>query len=207
MNTTKTMPPLATLLGCIALAMLPALVAAQPAPEGPGVPPPARSGLADHELEPAYWACDHAATVSMLDAPSAMYCGQVTEDLLQRRFGGDFDAMLAWWRENKSAQHAALEARRAAAAAQAAQSPPRGPSATRRPAPPVEARAASPLQDATPEELKAAYLYCDRLATTERFDSDAAASCSIVYEALKARVFGGSTERLIAWWRQQTGQR
>jgi hypothetical protein len=61
---------------------------------------------------------------------------------------------------------------------------------------------AGPLDGATPAQLKAAYLHCDRLASTERFDAAAAHACSIVYEALKARVFGGSTDRFIAWMKQ-----
>lgn len=70
----------------------------------------------------------------------------------------------------------------------------------------AHAQAAAPavaLGGASHEELKAAFLHCDRLATTEYFDGNAAASCSIVYEALKARVFGGDFERLMAWWRTQ----
>jgi hypothetical protein len=55
----------------------------------------------------------------------------------------------------------------------------------------------------SPEDLKAAYLYCDRLATTELFDSSAAASSSMAYEALKARAFGGDFQRLLAWWKTQ----
>lgn len=59
------------------------------------------------------------------------------------------------------------------------------------------------FSSASHEELKAAYLYCDRLATTELFDGGAAAACSMVYEALKARVFGGDYQRLLAWQKTQ----
>lgn len=60
-----------------------------------------------------------------------------------------------------------------------------------------------PLGGATAEELKAAYRHCDGLAQTEDFDDAAAAACSVVYEELKARVFRGDTERVIAWMQQQ----
>jgi hypothetical protein len=59
-------------------------------------------------LEKAFWACDHAATVGPIDTDSAIACGSVTETLKQRRFDGDFGAMLAWWRQHKEAEHLAL---------------------------------------------------------------------------------------------------
>jgi hypothetical protein len=190
------------------------------------------------ELERAFWVCDHAATQVMLDFEPALRCSHVTEDLRRLRFGGDFAAMLAWWREHKAARHAALQAADAARAAQGAAAagepmpaaaagaaralrmlprqsavasqPAATPTARRAPAAPAasspqaEARGPAPLHDATPEQLKAAYLHCDRLASTERFDGSAAAACSMVYEALKARVFGGDFERLLAWSRRQS---
>ena len=33
----------------------------------------------------------------------------VTENLKATKFKGDFDAMLAWWRQHKVAEHQALE--------------------------------------------------------------------------------------------------
>lgn len=170
------------------------------------------------ELERQFWLCDHAATRTMFDFASAARCSAATEELRKLRFGGDFQAMLAWWRERKAAEHAALDAAPASdgtapaapvqgAAAPRKAAPARGAEPTRGPAPtrgaapaPVPPR---PLDSATPEQLKAAYLHCDRLATTEHFDRSTVVVCSIVYETLKARVFGGSTERLIAWRQQQ----
>lgn len=71
-----------------------------------GVAPASR--LAD--LEKAFWACDHAATVQgVIDARSAVACGAVTEGLRVRGFNGDFAAMLSWWKRNKPAQHRALD--------------------------------------------------------------------------------------------------
>jgi hypothetical protein len=62
------------------------------------------------DLERAFWACDHAATVSgVVDFPTAIACGGATEGLRLRRFNGDFNAMLSWWQQNKSAEHEALD--------------------------------------------------------------------------------------------------
>jgi hypothetical protein len=62
------------------------------------------------DLERAYWTCDHAATTTALDIGSASLCSTVSEALLKTRFHGNFEAMLSWWRENKTAQHLALDA-------------------------------------------------------------------------------------------------
>jgi hypothetical protein len=59
-------------------------------------------------LERAFWHCDHAATTGALHGSEAMACSVATEVFKARRFGGDFAALLAWWRANKDAQHLAL---------------------------------------------------------------------------------------------------
>jgi len=61
------------------------------------------------ELERAFWACDHAATVGLIDSGTAITCASLTDTLKVRKFNGDFNAMLAWWREHKQAEHLALE--------------------------------------------------------------------------------------------------
>jgi len=61
------------------------------------------------ELERAFWACDHAATIGPIDSGIAITCGALTETFKQRRFGGDFNAMLTWWRQNKEAEYLALD--------------------------------------------------------------------------------------------------
>jgi hypothetical protein len=151
--------------------------------------PPATTGRTD-ELQRQFWRCDHATTRRVLDFHTAAQCSLAYEELLRLRFGGDSGALLAWWRAHKAAEHAALE-RGMADAARA------------RAAPEPVALAAGPLDHATPEQLKAAYLHCDAIASTELFHADAAHACSIVFEALKARVFGGSTDRFIAWLQHQ----
>jgi hypothetical protein len=55
----------------------------------------------------------------------------------------------------------------------------------------------------TTDKLKSAYLDCESRATTEFLDAGDAANCSVVYEELKQRVFGGDLDRLLAWWRSQ----
>ena len=60
------------------------------------------------ELEKAFWVCDHAATNGRIDSGTAITCGSLTEALKQRKFDGDFKAMLAWWRQHKEAEHLAL---------------------------------------------------------------------------------------------------
>jgi hypothetical protein len=61
-------------------------------------------------LERAFWRCDHAATQGALDSATAVDCSIATEALKARRFGGDFSAMLAWWRERKDDEHRLLTA-------------------------------------------------------------------------------------------------
>lgn len=67
----------------------------------------AQATLAD--LEKAYWFCDYASTVTRLDMGTAMSCSVVNETLKRRKFGGNFEAMLVWWQDNKAAQHRAFE--------------------------------------------------------------------------------------------------
>lgn len=60
------------------------------------------------ELEKAFWVCDYAATIGHLDNGTAITCSNVTEALKQRKFDGDFNAMLAWWQQHKEAEHLTL---------------------------------------------------------------------------------------------------
>jgi hypothetical protein len=59
-------------------------------------------------LERAFWACDRAATAYGLAGSDGMACSTATELFQQRRFNGDFAALLAWWHEHKAAAHQAL---------------------------------------------------------------------------------------------------
>lgn len=53
-------------------------------------------------------------------------------------------------------------------------------------------------------ELKRAYLACSDTAVDGRMSSGSIMQCSMVYEALKRRAFGGDFEKLLAWSRDQS---
>ena len=55
------------------------------------------------DLENAFWVCDYLATTRGGGDVSA--CTTVYEALKERKFAGDFDRLVAWWRQNKVAQH------------------------------------------------------------------------------------------------------
>jgi hypothetical protein len=63
----------------------------------------------------------------------------------------------------------------------------------------VEARLAAQLEQASPEQLKANYADCSNEAERRLLGSGEAAVCSIIYETLKRRVFGGDFAALLAW--------
>ena len=68
-------------------------------------PPVALTGA---ELEQAFWICDYVATTRGMDATPIDTCVAVTDQLKMQRFGGNFDGMLAWWRQNRLAEHGKL---------------------------------------------------------------------------------------------------
>lgn len=57
------------------------------------------------------------------------------------------------------------------------------------------------MQQAPVEELKVLYQNCNREALAGRLDGGTIMACSMVYEALKQRAFGGDFARLLAWSR------
>lgn len=59
-------------------------------------------------LEKSFWVCDYAATTGGIDSGTAIACGSLTEALKQRKFAGDFAAMLAWWQQHKEAEYRVL---------------------------------------------------------------------------------------------------
>jgi hypothetical protein len=61
----------------------------------------------------------------------------------------------------------------------------------------------SRLEASSVEQLKRAYLECDRHATSRLLAMGDAAQCSTIHELLKARVFGGDFERMLAWWKAE----
>jgi hypothetical protein len=60
------------------------------------------------EIEKAFWVCDYAASIRLVDMGSAITCSRLTEALKQRKFDGDFHAMLTWWQQHREAEHQAL---------------------------------------------------------------------------------------------------
>ena len=65
----------------------------------------------------------------------------------------------------------------------------------------------APLQSATIDDLKQAYLACDAQAASGRLSTSAIMGCSVVYEELKARAFGGDFEKFLVWSRTRSSER
>jgi hypothetical protein len=60
------------------------------------------------DVERLFWSCDYVATTRGVDSAPVDVCSAATEELKNIRFGGDFMALLEWWRGNKPAEHARL---------------------------------------------------------------------------------------------------
>ena len=54
--------------------------------------------IAEHDLKALYLRCDRASRQRQMDFDEAHHCVLAGEVLKQRSFGGDFNALLAWWR-------------------------------------------------------------------------------------------------------------
>lgn len=61
------------------------------------------------DLERAFWACDYVATTKGVSATPIAACKLATETLKKQKFGGDFEAFLSWWRENKPSEHLKMD--------------------------------------------------------------------------------------------------
>lgn len=55
------------------------------------------------ELKASYLECDQLASTSLLGFGAAVECSMLSEELLERGFGGSFQQMLKWWRSAKNA--------------------------------------------------------------------------------------------------------
>ena len=53
------------------------------------------------QLELVYLRCSREAETRLMGMDEAALCSIASEALLKRRFDGDFEAMLAWWRTNR----------------------------------------------------------------------------------------------------------
>lgn len=69
-----------------------------------------RTAPPDDDLEQTFWTCDQISTRQFLSSSEAAICSTAFERLKQRRFNGSFDALLEWWRQNKEAARAKLNA-------------------------------------------------------------------------------------------------
>jgi hypothetical protein len=59
------------------------------------------------------------------------------------------------------------------------------------------------LKDLSIDELKRVYLGCDSAAIGGQLSKSEIMLCSVVYEELKQRAFGGDFDKLLAWSRAQ----
>jgi hypothetical protein len=57
------------------------------------------------EVERLFWLCDYVATTRGVDSAPVDVCSAATESLKNAKFGGDFLALLTWWRSNKPEAH------------------------------------------------------------------------------------------------------
>lgn len=62
--------------------------------------------LTEPELKVVYLRCDEAAQQGLLAFEEAARCSLAQEVLKQRVFGGDFQALLNWWRSHRSGSSA-----------------------------------------------------------------------------------------------------
>ena len=95
-------------LAAAAIAAAPGLAAATPQ-SVPARPTAAhveeRSG---EQLERAFWVCDYVASTHGMQFVSMDLCAAVTDLIKMEKFGGDYDEMVRWWREQKPAEHLRL---------------------------------------------------------------------------------------------------
>lgn len=75
-------------------------------------PTPAPAPANHAQLEAIFWACDYVATTRGVDATPIRECAAATRELRRVKFAGSFQAMLAWWQQNKTAEHRRLQRER-----------------------------------------------------------------------------------------------
>ena len=61
------------------------------------------------DIEKAFWICDYVASTRGMQFVSLDLCAAITDLIKTEKFGGDYDEMIEWWREQKPEQHRKLE--------------------------------------------------------------------------------------------------
>lgn len=61
------------------------------------------------ELKAIYLECDQAASTMVLDFGTAIDCSMVSEELLERGFGGSFERMLEWWHSVRNSRKECMQ--------------------------------------------------------------------------------------------------
>ena len=113
----KLNPALVAALLAASIAVATASLHAASASEAQGVsivPASRYATVSVTDLEKAFWVCDYLATTEGIGDP--LTCSAVSEALKERRFAGDLDSLLSWWRQNKVVQHRKVAEGRAARA-------------------------------------------------------------------------------------------
>ena len=64
------------------------------------------SRVDDARLEDLFWTCDARSTQEWLPVDEGALCAMAHDEFKRRRFDGDLDALLAWWRAHKAEEHA-----------------------------------------------------------------------------------------------------
>jgi hypothetical protein len=85
-----------TLSASVLILSIAAIAATTPLPERSDI-----RSLSVAELKAIYLECERLASNAVLDLTSAAYCSMVSEELLERSFGGNFEQMLNWWRSTR----------------------------------------------------------------------------------------------------------
>jgi hypothetical protein len=67
----------------------------------------------------------------------------------------------------------------------------------------VAATGASATSASSIDDLKRGYVACEGAALSNRLDKGDVVQCSVIYEELKHRAFGGDFQRLRAWYQSE----
>ena len=88
---------------CISLsALLSLALPALPAAAGPSRQTTVHlEKIPDTTLKAIYLSCTRVSSQRLLSQDEAFYCSSTADILMRRSFGGDFNALVAWWRQHR----------------------------------------------------------------------------------------------------------